>query len=176
MTYGLQDGRRGVEATYDRDSFRLTIKINGSDHWYDYLVNFLAWPRKKVAGGRVHRMWYRMARELHVNITKNVDMKKVKFVYIKGHSMGGPISVYLGVLLRKTSTIVEVINAPKAGNRAYIKYMNTKIIMQAHYDKGDIVRFFPLLYWPYSFKVKYANTKPFWKAHNNFPSWWNADD
>ncbi len=65
-------------------------------------------------------------------------------------------------------------NAPKAGNKKFMQWLERCSDFRLHYDAGDVVRFLPLFYSKYYFKKKYDHTNPFWKAHNNFPGWWNS--
>lgn len=160
MKYGYEDGNQGNEAEFDQVHDTLFVSLKGSNHWSDYVLNFTAWPRKKVKGYRVHRWWYALAVDLVENLP--VDWDTINIIVADGHSMGGavvsllPLVVRPGIIVKSSS-----VNAPKSGY--------TDPGHMALYDKGDIVRHLPFMYPKYKTTSEYAHTKPFWKAHNNKP-------
>lgn len=164
--YGYDDGKRGLEAAYWVDDDTLYVKIFGSNHWRDYAACLLAWPRKRIPHGKVHRAWANMAVSLAVDIMMVLE-ELPDNVHIIGHSMGGAVGAILPAMLRYKKCAVQTINAPKPGNRKYMKWLSNRCILTAYYDKGDIIRFFPLMYRRYANRSEYDNTRPFWKAHNN---------
>ena len=172
--YGKKDGLKGLEAEYEFNNDILYIKIQGSNYWTDYLLNFFAWPRKKQNGCRYHRVWLKDAKKFAKHLKESHQEWNIKEAYVIGHSMGGVTAAILPALMKNIHFKVSIINSPKMGNKKAVNWLNDNADVVAHYDKGDIVRFLPLLYKNYKVTYKYSNTKPFWKAHINFPPWWNA--
>ncbi len=170
--YGHEDGLKGLEAEYEFDNDILFIKIQGSNHWIDYVLNFIAWPRKKYDRCKYHRIWFRETKKFAEHLKTKYG--EIKEAYAIGHSLGGASAAILPALMKETHFKVSIINSPKIGNRKATKWVDENADIVAHYDKGDVVRYLPLLYSSYKKKHKYASTKPFWKAHANLPSWWGA--
>ncbi|PIE04020.1 MAG: hypothetical protein CSA76_06445, partial [Spirochaetales bacterium] len=140
-----------------------------------YFQNFLAWPREKLwLGLRVHRAWYRMAQGLAAHIKKTVPIEERQSLYIAGHSMGGAVGAILTLLLSSKKCMVWVVNAPKAGNKQFMQWLERCSDFWLHYDAGDVVRHLPFLYAKYPREKQYAKTSPFWRAHNNLPDWWHS--
>lgn len=163
MKYGYNDGLKGLEADYWVIHDTLHIQLWGSNHWTDYVKNFFAWPRKKIGTHRVHRFWYNLAKDLVSKLP--VNWGTITHVKVIGHSLGGAVASILPFFLGpRIGVEVLSINAPKSGY--------TDSTHKAYYDKGDIVRHLPLLYPRYRKRLKYADTKPFWSAHDNFPGIW----
>jgi len=185
--YGYEDGLRGVEAKIlINDDNQMFIKIVGSNHWRDYLENLLAWPRvrpvddKKV---KTHRVWTRQAWGLSVFVNDLIEKYGISELLVIGHSSGGAVASLLPIFIKRHSVngiYIRTVNAPKAGNsRANIKAFQPSTLhygITRWYDGGDIVRRFPLLYKKplavFDRDIRYASTKPFWKAHNNMPYTW----
>lgn len=174
MTYGYEDGKKGIEATYWIDGKTLFVKISGANHWHDYFQCFLAWPRLKLTWGKVHKKWFYMATELYVDILYRTVAKEYDAVHIAGHSMGGAAGTLLGMCFRRKEVTVVTINAPKVTDATGQISINNSMEVYNEYDKGDIVRHLPAFYRKTTDGYYYASTKPFWKAHNNMPAWWEG--
>jgi len=170
--YGKADGLKGLEAEYEFKDEILYIRIQGSNHWLDYVMDFLAWPRKKFEKKKYHRFWFKQAEKFSLHLKSKKELKKVKTIYVIGHSMGGANAAILPIFMPNKKFVIKVINAPKAGNKKAIEWLHLNTDFVAFFDKGDIVRFFPLLYHIYFDRRSYAKTKPFWKAHGNLPDLW----
>lgn len=179
--YDDGNGKRGLEATYMLRDTTLYVKIPGSDHWWDYLVNFAAWPRvcRQMTGqGKFHRKWWQMAYTLFCHLWKEMDdqAQSVKRVEIIGHSMGGAVAVTLGLMLpTRVYRKVTVINAPKCGDKAAMWAVRaTYMELLALYDAGDVVHRLPLFYTAYPLRSRrqYASTRGIGAAHNNMPAEW----
>lgn len=162
MKYGYKDGLKGVEADYWQVHDTLYIKLYGSNHWTDYVLNFVAWPRKRVGPYKVHRFWYRLAKDLSSKLP--VDWDNINIVKVMGHSLGGAVGSILPLLLPAVEFHMTSINAPKSGA--------TSSNHVAYYDKGDVVRHYPLFYPKYDVRTQYSFSKHFIPAHDNFPECW----
>lgn len=178
--YGKENGEKGLEATYMLRDDTLYIKIPGSDHWWDYLVNLRAWPRAALyvdLPSKLHPVWLRMARNLWKDIwPSHEDAKQIKRVDIIGHSMGGAVGAIAAIEASWVRPVkLTLINAPKFGNRAAVEALRTSgAEVHCLYDSGDIVHHLPLLYANYperSLKC-YGHTRGLGAAHNNKPKSW----
>jgi len=158
--YGYEDGRRGVEAKISVNDGLMKIKIYGSDHGYDWLVNFRAWPRRYG----FHKGWYNEAEKLYDFIDENVE-DHIEKIEIIGQSAGGAIGAILMFMFYLPVTVITV-NSPSHG-KAY--RMSENITALVH--RGDIVRHFPIFYAKPKIK-KYGRFTWFWKAHNEMPEVW----
>ncbi len=174
--YGHDNGNIGLEVSYVLRGHVLKIQIDGSNHWVDYLTNFFAWPRVALAQGKIHAVWGAMALQFVDHLMVEFPNIATLDLRIVGHSMGGAVAALIPAFLPKLNAppSITVINAPKAGNRAYREWVFWDTAFSALYDKGDVVRHLPLLYAKYWGGCKVASTVPFWKAHNNLPGWWGS--
>lgn len=161
--YGYEDGKRGVEAKLCIVEDTLKIKIYGSDHGYDWLMNLKAWPRKYG----FHRGWYREAELLHEFVENNFKQSEYGSVEIIGHSAGGAIGAILMFLFYQPVK-VTTINAPSHGRRDRHTDAITALV-----HSGDIVTYLPLLYAKPERKY-YGDLTWFWKAHNDMPDEWEG--
>ena len=183
--YGWNDGKRGLEATYLLDYNKtLRIRIEGSNHWTDYLGDFMAWPRVqpwKNSPIKLHHFWHRMALIFWRHLISEITDNEITEIRLMGHSMGGAIAAILLMYLpsKNVQRQAYLINAPKIGNADAVRWLwddvmalNSTIV--ASYDKGDIVRKLPFFYCRYPWNRPYAKTRPFWKAHVNLPDEWKT--
>jgi hypothetical protein len=178
--YPADGNKNGVNATYCTKNNVLFVKIKGSNSFRDYLDNFLAWPRLAPPedGFRFHPKWFHEAWSLSEDIIKNVTWDDRQTMVVAGHSAGGAIATMLPYFLKCSYATIYPVNAPKSANKKYYQWLKEEghsVIVR--YDKGDIVRFFPLLYAKYPDHRRgwcYASTRPFWKAHNNLPFWFHS--
>lgn len=172
--YGYSDGKRGLEAEYVLRNGLLKIKIVGSNHWTDYITNFMAWPRIEINHGKVHRAWWAMATNFADHLYREFPAIQNYEIYIVGHSMGGAVAAIMADTLPPPAyVVIKAINAPKCGNREYRDWLYWNTTFTALHDKGDVVRHFPFFYAKYRGTREIGSTVPFWKAHNNLPLWWN---
>jgi hypothetical protein len=170
--YGRKDGLKGLESEYEFKDEILYIRIQGSNSWQDFFWDFLAWPRKKYNGKKYHRFWFKQSEKFATFLKSKRQLKKVKKIQIVGHSMGGANAAILPIFMTNKKFEIKLINSPKIGNKKAVDWLKENTETVAFYDKGDIVRYFPLLYKKFSDNRSYEKTKPFWKAHSNFPVFW----
>ena len=175
--YRREDGLKGIEARYMYEGNTLYVKIGGSNHWTDYALNFLAWPRvRPVDDKRVktHPVWTRWAWMLADHLKAETAGHSILVWEIIGHSMGGSVGTLMALFSDTclTNTITS-INAPKPGNRSAVVWMEGLDDILDRHDDGDIVRHLPLLYARWTDRAMYGATRPFWKAHNNKGTDWD---
>lgn len=173
--YGREDGLKGVEARYMYEGNTLYIKIEGSNHWTDYALNFLAWPRVRPVNDKrvkTHPIWTRWAWQMADHLKAETAGLIIIHWRIIGHSMGGSVGALLP-LFSDVLCFVTVINSPKIGNRRAVELIEDKeAFVTARHDDGDIVHHLPLFYAKWTDREAYGSTKGIGKAHNNKgPAW-----
>ena len=173
VSYGRKDGLKGLEAEYEIKEKSLYIKIQGSNSWQDYVWDFLTFPRKKYNGKKYHWFWFKQSKKFAEYLKEKGIVKSVDNIFIIGHSMGGANAAILPVFFPDKKFIIELVNAPKMGNKKAMQWLENNTQTIAFYDRGDVVRRLPLLYHKYFDNRSYGKTKPFWKAHANFPLFWD---
>ena len=171
-SYGRKDGLKGLEAEYEFKGEELYIKIEGTNSFIDGIMDILAWPRKKYNSKKIHRFWFKQSEKFANFLKTKKELKKVKTIVVIGHSMGGANASLLPLFMPNKKFIISLINSPKVGNKILTDWLHLNSDLIAFYDKGDIVRHLPLFYHKFYKNKEYDRTRPFWKAHANFPKSW----
>ncbi len=164
IKYGYEDGARGVEAKIWIDNRVLKIKIYGSDHWWDWIINMKMWRRQGYHAG-----WAREAGKLFLFFVKQ-SIKSYDSIEIIGLSAGGAIAGVLGWIFYGPIPVhVTTVNAPKFCSRKRLKEIEKYMTALVH--RGDIVTYLPPFY--AAPKREYYGDKTwFWTAHNETPEEW----
>lgn len=159
----------GVEGWYEplphADPQVLVVYAEGSNSFWDWVLNFLPFFKVRIDNKRAQRFYAKGAKWLANFIEKVCYKYGVKTVIIHGHSKGGAeaeIAAY----------ILEEVNDIRARAITYggARGLNTGLKETKRYIcRGDIVPFLPP--WPfyrhYKNKIKFGNwTWKFWKAHD----------
>lgn len=84
------DNHRGIEGFFKIKDGKLIFFVEATNHFWDWVVNFLPFIRTKVYGRRVHYLYYRGARWLVDYLREAIgpNMHEVVEVEAHGHSKG----------------------------------------------------------------------------------------
>jgi len=164
IKYGYDDGARGVEAKIWVENRALKIKIYGSNHWWDWLINLKMWRKEGFHAG-----WLKEAKKLYAFI--RMHELPDNDIHILGLSAGGAIGGILRWLyfIDCESAYLITINSPKFCNRRRMGIIKRRMLSLVH--RGDIVTYLPPFYAAPKRK-HYGDKTWFWKAHNETPEEW----
>jgi len=192
MKFDMLRGRAGLEAQYMIDKYgHLRVAISGSDHWIDWVANFWFMFKKRLSrknffAGSMHRIWALFAEALFRELNSQVDFSEIKKVYIRGHSMGGPVGEILAFNITSTHNnliTIDTWGAPSPwswlGARTFRKICEQKGINLTRFVcKGDFVPLLPGWLLGYNGRrgrrVRIREITWFWKAHLWLPKNWRG--
>ena len=99
--YGYDNGKYGAEAKYSLQEKTLILNLYGSNHWRDWVDNFMVSRMKTVNGQlKAHRAWYYYAFRLYHFLKREIfPNNEITNIIIVGHSMGGAVGAILQQLL-----------------------------------------------------------------------------
>jgi hypothetical protein len=125
--------------------YRITgnhLHIYGTNNAVEWLVHLFAFP-VKTAIGRVHLGWYLFTLSIYP------ELRYKEFDTISGHSLGGPVAVYLGKMLEMKGhwiNRIDTFGSPRVGSYHFCTFY--PIPVHRHVASWDLI---PLL--------------PFWFSH-----------
>lgn len=165
--YGYDNGKYGAEATGMLLCDTLVLRLPGSNHWRDWVDNFMPFRMKTLFENlKVHRAWYYYTLRLHRFLSREIfPESEIRTIHILGHSMGGAVGAILQQFLIKENqyAIKDVHCYTYGAPRPFSRRVCT---VTAFVNRGDIVPSMP--FWRPACGLIVKSKKfyfPFWKAH-----------
>jgi hypothetical protein len=148
------------------DDNKIIIFLNGSNHWYDWILNF--WPKlTKIYNAKIHTSWYLEMLEtdwLHELIDHTIINQPDKKIYLLGYSAGGEgaelfawfaYHLYTEKDNLKNRLFLHLFGAPCGIELKGQKELYKNISVIRYKNKGDIVPWYLLLFRKYCFTIKF---------------------
>lgn len=160
----LKPIRKGKWKSFGVD-YRITDQhchIYGTNHNAEWAVNFFAFT-VKTAIGKVHLGWYLFA------LTIYAELKNQDFTTMSGHSLGGPIALYLAKMFNlkgKEITRVTTFGCPRVGDSKFAKTYPIPVVR--YVTQRDPVTWIP--FWLSHVGLKEYHKMP-WTGFKDF--FWN---